>query len=441
MSQLLNVVTLVLILLIYNSTVIDSYNVDFMTILYIGGHMNSFKNALLVIIAIFVIVFSFSCDNNATFTGSEVVIEEPSFVAETSGGKSLGKATTNITKYMVSMIPQWISESYAIVGDTRKGQDPNDENYGFIIVSKESLNKLGYFSQGLWSFTLRAYAKDAEGNEVPVYEVKKTVEINSNSTSIEISASDVTPINKDALCTINLCNFVFFATGPISEYGNENSLGMKLTYKVTDLSTQNVICSEKDIASNSISADSNLKGVVRSLKIGDSFTSGAYSLSIYLNEYVGGNWVHTGGTSISFVAIPGIEINILGDANEIDLCRYDYKDISSGGIVVDSGVSSTVSVKAYNSSNTEITSATVGQTVTFKAEIKEIIDENTSNPITSSSYKWFVDGVEQEGTSINSGNLSFTPTTAKTCTITYMFLDGTNYNTISGNCYLTVTAS
>ena len=403
--------------------------------------MSSIKKISLTLFAVFIVMFSFSCDNNAIFTGSEVVIEEPSFVAETSGGKSLGKATTNITKYMVSMIPQWNSESYAIVGDTRKGQDPNDENYGFIIVSKESLNKLGYFSQGLWSFTLRAYAEDAEGNEVPVYEVKKTVDINSNSTSIKISASDITPINKDALCTINLCDFDFLATGPILEYGNENSLGMKLTYKVTDLSTQNVICIEKDIASNSISADSNLKGVVRSLKIGDSFTSGAYSLSIYLNEYVEGDWVDTGGTSISFVAIPGIEINILGDTNEIDLCRYDYKDISSGGIVVDSGVSSTVSVKAYNSSNTEITSATVGQTVTIKAETKEIIDENTSNPITSSSYKWFVDGVEQEGTSINSGNLTFTPTTAKTYTITYMFLDGTNYNTISGNCYLTVTAA
>ena len=95
----------------------------------------------------------------------------------------------------------------------------------------------------------------------------------------------------------------------------------------------------------------------------------------------------------------------------------------------------------YDSSNIEITSATVVQTVTFKAEIKEIIDENTSNPITSSSYKWFVDGVVQEGTSINSGNLIFTPTTAKTYTITYMFLDGTSYNTISGNYYLTVTAS
>ena len=122
---------------------------------------------------------------------------------------------------------------------------------------------------------------------------------------------------------------------------------------------------------------------------------------------------------------------------------HKFKSVgtSGSGIIIDSGSKSEVIVKAYDSSNIEITSATVGQTVTFKAEIKEIIDENTSNPITSSSYKWFVDGVEQEGTSINSENLTFTPTTAKTYTITYMFLDGTNYNTISGNYYLTVTAA
>ena len=55
---------------------------------------------------------------------------------------------------------------------------------------------------------------------------------------------------------------------------------------------------------------------------------------------------------------------------------------------------------------------------------------------------WFIDGVEPAGTSIDSnGCLTYKPTTAKTYTITYMFLDGTNYNTISGNYYLTVTAS
>lgn len=67
----------------------------------------------------------------------------------------------------------------------------------------------------------------------------------------------------------------------------------------------------------------------------------------------------------------------------------------------------------------------------------------TDGPSRVSTYKWFVDGVEQAGTNIDSNNgyLTYKPTTAKTYTITYMFLDGTSYNTISGNYYLKVTAS
>ena len=411
--------------------------------------MKSLKNVLIILVALIIIMFSVSCDNT-TYTGSEVVIEEPSFIDGSSEGKSLVNATAKIDLYKLKMIPQWTS-SYGIVGDTSKILKADKDGY---IVVEPPFNNLGFFSQGLWNFGLRAYTKDINTDEyVLVYEIEKTVAINSDSNIIQISASEIVPSDSTTPCTIKLGSFDFLSTGPISEYGKVNDLGMMLSYKITDL--KNTDTKYKEIYIDDVtkvqSVDNNgIIGTVNDIVIKAinnegkevSLFSGSYSLSIYLNEYVDGNWVHTGGTSISFVIVPGIEINITGDSNLIDLCRYDYVTPgASGGIVVDSGVSSTVSVKAYNSSNTEITSTTVGQTVTLKAETKEIIDENTSNPITSSSYKWFVDGVEQEGTSINSGNLTFTPTTAKTYTITYMFLDGTNYNTISGNYYLTVTAA
>lgn len=117
------------------------------------------KNVLFAILIVFVVLFSVSCDSNTTFDGSQVVVEEPSFIEESSEGKSLSNPTTNISMYMISMIPKWNSTSNAIIGDTRKGQDPKSDNYGFIQVSKESLNNIGFFSQGLWDFTLRAYAK------------------------------------------------------------------------------------------------------------------------------------------------------------------------------------------------------------------------------------------------------------------------------------------
>ena len=72
------------------------------------------------------------------------------------------------------MIPKWNSTSNAIIGDTRKGQDPKSDNYGFIQVSKESLNNLGFFSQGLWDFTLRAYAK---GEKIFVIDMGEPVKI------------------------------------------------------------------------------------------------------------------------------------------------------------------------------------------------------------------------------------------------------------------------
>lgn len=387
--------------------------------------MSNFTKVFIVILAFVVLLFSSSCDNNLSYTGSEVIIEEPSFIEESSEGKSLINASAKIDKYMLKMTPQWSSTSYSVVGDTSNNVYSDSEGY---IEVKPPFNNLGYFSQGLWDFSLRAYAKNSEGNYEIVYSVEKTVEINSESTTIKIMSSEILPEDSKSMCTVKLNDFDFLLTGPISEYGNENDLGMKLTYKVIDLSDSSVIVNESDISSDKIKSDSNgVTGTVESIKIGSGFSSGAYSLSIFLNEYVDGSWIHTGGTSISFVTIPGIEINIAGDLKSIDLYRYDYHNPGAGdsGIIIDSGTNATVTIETDLTASSTVTDKTA---VTFTGKVDGTV----------TSGQWFVNGVKTSSGS----TFSYTPTgmSGKTVTITYMILDS-SYNTISANYYLTVSSS
>ena len=409
--------------------------------------MKSLKCILLVLIAV-VILFSVSCDNTS-FSGSEVIIEEPSFITDTTDGKSLVNASAKIDMYKLKMEPQWGSSSFKVVGDTTK--NAKADNDGYIII-EPPFNNLGFFSQGLWNFGLRAYTKNLDNEYVLVYQVEKEVAINSDSTTIPISSSEILPTDSTTPCTIKLSDFDFLCTGPITEYGKSNDLGMKLSYKLVDLTNTSVVYKEvfvEDSTKIESNGSDTSVGIINSLDIlvydnsgkKVDIYSGAYSLSVYLNEYVNGSWVHTGGTSISFVSVPGIELHITGEDKNIDLYRYDYVTPGTGGsIEIDSGTNSTVEVKGYkfvNGVKTELSTtvtANTSDTVRFEPVV-------TYGPASITSDKWFIDGEEQKGTAIDTnGCLTYQPTTAKTYTITYMFLDGTSYNTISGNYYLTVTS-
>lgn len=411
--------------------------------------MSKLRCCIFILFALIVMLFSVSCDNTS-FSGSEVIIEEPSFIIDTTDGKSLVSPSPKIDMYKLKMEPQWVSGSYNVVGDTTK--NANADKYGYIIV-EPPFNNLGFFSQGLWNFGLQAYTKNLDNEYVLVYQVEKEVAINSDSTTISISASEILPTDSTIPCTIKLTDFDFLCTGPITEYGKSNDLGMKLSYKLVDLTNTSVVYKEvfvEDSTKIESNGSDTSVGIINSLDIlvydnsgkKVDIYSGAYSLSVYLNEYVDGKWVHTGGTSISFVSVPGIELHIAGETKSIDLCRYDYVTPgTSGGIEIDSGTNSTVVVKGYkvvNGEETELSTSVkviTSDTVKFKPVV-------TNGPATITSYKWFIDGVEPAGTAIDTnGCLTYQPTTAKTYTITYMFLDGTSYNTISGNYYLTVTAS
>lgn len=401
--------------------------------------MKHLKTSLVVLLILLIsLCFFVSCRNASDYvTGSEVSIIEPSFVTTTGEEKELEvDVSVKVDGYKIKMIPLWTTDTGAPIYGSTAGKEGADKN-GYVYIVASELSNIGYYTQGLWLFGLKAYC-----GENLIYTVQeKVVEINGNTRSIPIDPKEVEYSNASASCTVMLDDFDILLVDSLDKY---NGTDYQVTVSINPVTTSGTTISEIDVTSE-ITSVSESKGKISKYTVPSSIAPGTYVISVIFSQKNDqGTLVVDGGTSYGFTAIPGATMIIKGtSSDDIDLYPHKFKSVgtSGSGIIIDSGSKSEVIVKAYDSSNIEITSATVGQTITFKAEIKEIIDENTSNPITSSSYKWFVDGVEQEGTSINSENLTFTPTTAKTYTITYMFLDGTNYNTISGNYYLTVTAA
>lgn len=401
--------------------------------------MQRYKTSLVILLIILISLCSFvSCKNASDYVaGSEVSIIEPSFVTTTGEEKELEvDVSVKVDGYKIKMIPLWTTDTGAPIYGSTAGKEGADKN-GYVYIVASELSNIEYYTQGLWLFGLKAYC-----GENLIYTVQeKVVEINGNTCSIPIDPKEVEYSNASASCTVILDDFDILLVDSLDKY---NGTDYQVTVSINPVTTSGTTISEIDVTSE-ITSVSESKGKISDYTVPSSIAPGTYVISVIFSQKNDqGTLVVDGGTSYGFTAIPGATMIIKGtSSDDIDLYPHKFKSVgtSGSGIIIDSGSKSEVIVKAYNSSNTEITSTTVGQTVTFKAEIKEIIDENTSNPITSSSYKWFVDGVKQEGTSINSGNLIFTPTTAKTYTITYMFLDGTDYNTISGNYYLTVTAT
>lgn len=399
--------------------------------------MKHLKISLVVLLILLISLCSFvSCKNASDYvTGSEVSIIEPSFVTTTGEEKELEvDVSVKVDGYKIKMIPLWTTDTGAPIYGSTAGKEGADEN-GYVYIVASELSNIGYYTQGLWLFGLKAYCGENLIYTVP----EKVVEINGNTHSIPIDPKEVKYSNTSANCIVILKDFDILLVDSLDKY---NGTDYQVTVSINPVTSSGTTISNIDVT-REITSVSKSKGKISNYTVPSSIAPGTYVISVIFSQKNDqGTLVVDGGTSYGFTAIPGATMIIKGtSSDDIDLYPHKFKSVgtSGSGIIIDSGSKSEVIVKAYNSSNTEITSTTVGQAVTLKAEIKEIIDENTSNPITSSSFKWFVDGVEQEGTSISSGNLTFTPTTAKTYTITYMFLDGTNYNTISGNCYLTVT--
>ena len=396
-----------------------------------------------------------SCSNTVTSDKGQLEIIENPIIEEVENTDGIRVITVTKAKYIAyKMEPLWNTPAGQAPYGSTIGNEPKKEDgsvlsgYTNYKLIDANASNLGYFSQGKWSLTLDVL--DDEYKSLLSGKISKEVYLNTFSNTVVIDLNNEM-FSSTGNFTLKIENLKLSLVEKEDMYGKAEKNGYQVLISVKKLAASNTnegpdfdfVIPKESISFKDVSGTTTgtaVEGIINHT-FTQSLSGGAYSITIRLQEHNGSYFDEAGGTTFSFIGCGGTEKIIDGTGEALNLKAADYQDISSGGIVVDSGVSSTVSVKAYNSSNIEITSATVGQTITFKAEIKEIIDENTSNPITSSSYKWFVDGVEQEGTSINSENLTFTPTTAKTYTITYMFLDGTNYNTISGNYYLTVTAA
>lgn len=405
--------------------------------------MQRYETSLVILLIILISLCSFvSCKNASDYiNGSEVTIIEPSFDTATGEEKELISAEIKIDSYEIMMVPQ-LEETFTgteIYGSTKgKGNGGSD----YIRIDADKLQNIGYFAQGLWTFGLKAYSSSY--GDLPIFVVsERTVEINGNKRTIQLKASDIdydssnkTPCNVylNELDILLVDSFDKYCTG--EEY--------KVTVSINPISTGGTAIGETIIQFTDDMQHTDKVAKISNIDVtsNNKIEPGTYVLSVYFYQKVNGSWVRDGGVSYGFTAIPGATLSIKLK-EEIDLYPHKFKSVgtSGSGIIIESGIKSNVTIEAWKVVEGNTPDFSTGVTVSTNDSVKfrPVI---TGGPSSISTYKWFVDGVEKAGTYIDSnGYLTYKPTTAKTYTITYMFLDGTSYNTISGNYYLTVTAS
>lgn len=404
--------------------------------------MQRYSFHLVVLLMILISLCSFtSCKNASDYiNGGEVSIVDPSFDTATGDEKELINVSIEIDNYEFMMIPQF-SEPLTgtpIYGSTKgKGKGGSD----YIEIDPKGMNSIGYYTQGLWTFGLKAYYKGAL-----IYSVyKDTVEINGNNTKISISPDEIQYSDSAPNSTVYLNEFDLLLVDSFDKYlAGEDYL---IKYLISPVSTGGTRIEETVIDLSALSDGVTVTNDVlriNGLKLSgeNGLTAGSYVLSVYFYQKKDGVLTKDGGTSYGFTAVPGATLSI-SLKEDIDLYPNRFKSVgtSGSGIIIDSGIGSSVSIEAWKvvegatpefSSNVTVA---INEAVKFKSVI-------TNGPSSVTAYKWFIDGVEQISTAIDTnGYLTFTPSTSKTYTITYMFIDGTSYNSISGNYYLTVTSS
>ena len=93
-----------------------------------------------------ILLFSVSCDNSVSVpSGGDLSISEPSVIIDSSGEKSISADIKEIS-YEYKMTPTW----------TVNKDNPAYGNTGDNFIELTSFSNLGYFSQGIWDFTLKA---------------------------------------------------------------------------------------------------------------------------------------------------------------------------------------------------------------------------------------------------------------------------------------------
>ena len=376
---------------------------------------------LLLVAAIFaLLLFSVSCESESkVMNGGEVTISGPSFIEVTSGEKTISAKVSDV-RYKYTMNPTWTitadNPAYGATGDTAR--------------ELTSFDNLGFFTQGIWKFTLIAYIVDVDDSEQILYRYSTNVEVNSSEVNIKINPKDIQyAAGNDADCNLTLSNYKVYIPDASSKYGVGVDSDYVVYYEVKPLESGKTGIGKTEVKAGSFTFDENSDyGTITNLSIGK-VKLGVYELIITIEEKKDGVFVKTGGTAASLSAFPGATLTFSGE-----LKLSDYVETGSGAIKVDDGsVSNAITLTVENSSGilpekNGIKEAGATDTLTVT------LPDNQS----STSYLWLINGSPVTGGTDKSLSIPASSYKGKIICITYMILDDSNLSKQSENVYVKI---
>ena len=376
---------------------------------------------LLLVAAIFaLLLFSVSCESESkVMNGGEVTISGPSFIEVTSGEKTISAKVSDV-RYKYTMNPTWTitadNPAYGATGDTAR--------------ELTSFDNLGYFTQGIWKFTLIAYIVGVDNSEQILYEYSTNVVVNSSEVNIKINPKDIQyAAGNDADCNLTLSNYKVYIPDASSKYGVGVDSDYVVYYEVKPLESGKTGIGKTEVKAGSFTFDENSDyGTITNLSIGK-VKLGVYELIITIEEKKDGVFVKTGGTAASLSAFPGATLTFSGE-----LKLSDYVETGSGAIKVDDGsVSNAITLTVENSSGilpekNGIKEAGATDTLTVT------LPDNQS----STSYLWLINGSPVTGGTDKSLSIPASSYKGKIICITYMILDDSNLSKQSENVYVKI---
>lgn len=370
------------------------------------------------------LLFSVSCESEPkVMNGGEVTISGPSFIEVTSGEKTISVTPSDV-KYKYTMNPTWTitadNPAYGATGDTAR--------------ELTSFDNLGYFTQGIWKFTLIAYIVGVDKSEQILYEYSTNVEVNSRTVNIKINPKDIQyAAGNDADCNLTLSNYKVYIPDASSKYGTD----YVVYYEVKPLENGKTGIGKTEVKAGSFTfAENSDYGTITKLSIGN-VKLGVYELIITIEEKKDGKPIKTGGTAASLSAFPGATLTFSGE-----LKLSDYVETGSGAIKADDGsVSNSIALTVKKGS--EILSEKNGATETVgKAGATDTLTVTVVDSQESTNYLWLINGSPvTEGIDNSNKSLSVSASSykGKTICITYMILGNSNLSKQSENVYVKIT--
>ena len=370
------------------------------------------------------LLFSVSCESESkVMSGGEVTISGPSFIEVTSGEKTISVTPSDV-KYKYTMNPTWTitadNPAYGATGDTPR--------------ELTNFDNLGYFTQGIWNFTLIAYKKGVNNSEQILYEYSTNVVVNSSEVNIKINPKDIQyAAGNDADCNLTLSNYKVYIPDASSKYGVGVDSDYVVYYEVKPLESGKTGIGKTEVKAGSFTFDENSDyGTITNLSIGK-VKLGVYELIITIEEKKDGVFVKTGGTAASLSAFPGATLTFSGE-----LKLSDYVETGSGAIKADDGsVSNSIALTVKKGS--EILSEKNGATETVgEAGATDTLTVTVVDSQESTSYLWLINGSPVTGGTDKSLSIPASSYKGKIICITYMILDNSNLSKQSENVYVKI---